>query len=748
MPTINGTFFGDYLNPDPGNHNANDPQYSIFGHEGDDEIHGGDNGDYIDGGTGADSMYGWGGNDTYVVDNAGDFVFEQELHGIFLGGTDQVNASVSFTLPDFVENLVLLAGAGGINGTGNGLANELWGNSSGNTLDGRDGNDEIFGLGGADTLLGGAGDDVLGGGTENDTLDGGANNDELGGGDGNDTLLGGSGNDTLRGGNHDDTLDGGENDDDLFGDAGYDILIGGTGRDTLDDGEEMRGGFGDDVYIVRTAGQTMSEAPDGGRDGVFSFVSLTLGANFEDLVLEETATAINGFGNASGNTISGNEFDNELRGFDGQDTLAGGDGNDVLRGGNHNDTLHGNEGDDDLRGDGGDDIMSGGIGNDTYAVGSLGDVVEEFLNEGFDTVNSSQLDSYTLPDHVEKLVLATGTNGTGNNLANTLVGNILNNMLDGRGGSDTMEGRLGDDTYVIDEFGDVVIETAGQGFDTVIATATGRLTPGAELEVLRTSNPNGTAAINLFGNEFANTITGNDGDNIISGGASADTMTGRLGNDTYQVDNAGDVVTELANQGVDKIVTSISLSALAANVENLTMTGAASINANGNGLGNVMLGNSGRNTLDGGGADDEIHGGDENDFLFGGANDDTLFGDGGVDRLVGSSGADEMAGGAGADTFEFRAASDSGFAGASADEITDFSAAQGDRIDLAQIDANSLAADDQAFSFIGNNNPFSGVAGQLRFNAGQLEGDLNGDATADFRIQVNVGSLVAADFVL
>jgi serralysin len=107
-----------------------------------------------------------------------------------------------------------------------------------------------------------------------------------------------------------------------------------------------------------------------------------------------------------------------------------------------------------------------------------------------------------------------------------------------------------------------------------------------------------------------------------------------------------------------------------------------------------------------------------------------------------------MTGGGGADTFEFRAPEDSGFKGAAADEILDFSSAQSDKIDLAQIDANSLVAGDQAFTFIGNNNAFTGMAGQLRFNAGQLEGDLNGDGAGDFRIQVNVASLVAADFIL
>jgi Ca2+-binding RTX toxin-like protein len=620
-----------------------------------------------------------------------------------LGGTDQVNTSVSFTLPDFVENLVVLAGAGAINGTGNSLDNELWGNSSGNTLSGAGGNDEIFGLGGADTLLGGAGDDVIGGGTENDTLDGGANNDDMNGGDGDDTLRGGTGNDTLRGGNHNDTLDGGDNDDTLFGDAGYDILRGGLGRDTLDDGEEMYGGFGDDIYIVRTPGRIMSEAPDGGRDAVISYVSVTLGANIEDLLLEESAAAYNGFGNALGNTISGNQFGNELRGLDGRDTLAGGGGNDVLRGGNHDDTLLGHEGDDELRGDGGNDTMEGGLHNDTYFVDSLGDVVLEFASQGIDTVNSSQLDSFTLGANVENLVLLTGTTGIGNNLANRITGNILNNTLDGGTDSgDTLIGGLGDDTYFVDGFGDVVTEVAGQGFDTVIARDTARLTPGSELEVLRTSNQFGTAAMNLFGNEFANTITGNDGDNIISGGANADVMTGRLGNDTYQVDNAGDVVTELANQGTDKVIATVSVT-LATNVENVKLNGSTSINATGNGLGNQMEGNDGNNVLTGG------------------------------------QGVDTLSGLLGADTFAWNATAETGVTIATADLITDFNVGQGDRIDLSGVDANVFADGNQAFSFIGTAG-FSGKPGEINyFHSGgetiiQMQTGVSGDIEGAIRL--------------
>jgi len=161
-------------------------------------------------------------------------------------------------------------------------------------------------------------------------------------------------------------------------------------------------------------------------------------------------------------------------------------------------------------------------------------------------------------------------------------------------------------------------------------------------------------------------------------------------------------------------------------------------------------GNSGSNTLTGTEAEDTLLGLGGNDTLLGGGGNDALEGGSGADRLTGGLGGDSLSGGAGADRFIFESISDS--RPDSADVITDFSRTQNDRIELHDIDANSLSGGNQNFSFIGTA-AFSGSAGQLRYaQAGGntfVMGDVNGDAVADFTIQV-AGTLFlsSGDFVL
>jgi Ca2+-binding RTX toxin-like protein len=183
------------------------------------------------------------------------------------------------------------------------------------------------------------------------------------------------------------------------------------------------------------------------------------------------------------------------------------------------------------------------------------------------------------------------------------------------------------------------------------------LAAGREIETLSTTNLNGTAAINLTGNEFANTVIGNAGINalsggggndILDGGAGADKLNGGAGNDTFHIDNALDQTIEGAGGGNDRVYASVSYTLAAGReIEALStnnIAGTAAISFTGNEFANTIIGNAGINTLSGGGG---------NDALFGGL------------------GSDMLTGGAGRDSFVFNAA----LGAANVDTITDFSVA-------------------------------------------------------------------------
>jgi Ca2+-binding RTX toxin-like protein len=193
---ITGTTVGDNIRTGDGNDTIN-------GGAGNDTINAQGGNDILDGGAGNDTLIGGTGNDSYFVDSASDSIQETSTATTEI---DSVTSTITFTLGSNLENLVL-AGSNAINGTGNGLNNQITGNIAANSLSGAIGND---------TLDGGAG---------NDTLDGGDGNDSLLGSDGNDRLLGGAGIDTLVGGLGDDTLAGGAANDILTGSGGSDRFL-------------------------------------------------------------------------------------------------------------------------------------------------------------------------------------------------------------------------------------------------------------------------------------------------------------------------------------------------------------------------------------------------------------------------------------------------------------------------------------------------------------------------------------------
>ena len=549
--------------------------------------------------------------------NLGDWVLEVS--------SGQINLDVSFESISYQYDLALISGTSG-NDT-------LSGTSADDSIDGQDGNDLIDGKFGNDTIFGGNGNDFIvvhlaSTGEADESL--GVYPGETGyyyGGQGNDTYhiksswgsiniieSPSEGLDTVKyqGFLNYQLPDNVENFVSNYnagllvigndsanaitmqievGSLGYDTLKGGAGDDTLDGGlgrDYYYGGSGNDVFLIESPDDQVYELANEGTDEARSSVTYTIPDYVESLMLTGFSS-INGVGNSGNNHILGNTTANQLDGKEGEDTLAG------------------------LGGD------------DTYIVDNAGDVVVEDFSEGTDVVKSSI--SYVLSDNVENLQLTgtAGTNGTGNDLANILIGNSGNNRLDGNLGVDNMKGYAGNDTYVVDSTGDVVVESLDAGNDTIETEVT-LTSMAANVENLTLL---GEEALNANGNSLANTLTGNLANNILDGKAGADTLKGGAGDDTYIVDNTGDVVTELTGGGIDTVKSSFTRT-LGNYQEHLILTGTAVIDGTGNSLSNQLIGNGSNNVLTGLAGDDLLKGLAGADTMAGGAGNDIYY----VDSLT------------------------------------------------------------------------------------------------------------------
>jgi Ca2+-binding RTX toxin-like protein len=191
--------------------------------------------------------------------------------------------------------------------------------------------------------------------------------------------------------------------------------------------------------------------------------------------------------------------------------------------------------------------------------------------------------------------------------ADTIYGNGGNDRIDGGGGPDILHGGLGHDTYIVDDAGDSIVEAANAGNDSVQSSVTHAL--AANVEYLSLT---GVAAINGTGNTLNNIINGNEAANVLNGGIGADFMTGGGGDDTYFVDNASDKVFESAGGGTETVNSGVNWT-LGAEVEQLVLTGTASLTGIGNDLANMITGNAAANILNGGIGADTLAGGLGND---------------------------------------------------------------------------------------------------------------------------------------
>ena len=448
-------------------------------------------------------------------------------------------------------------------------------------------------------------------------------------------------------------------------------------------------------------------------------------------------------------------------------------------------------GNDTLSGAAGNDTMKGGAGDDTYIVDNLADVVLENANEGNDTVklaynNLSATAILTSANNNIENITVTGNglfNIQGDKFGNVLIGSdsgntifddnyqifdlgegidrlfggggndILiggrgDNYLDGGTGADRMSGGSGKNTYIVDNIGDVIIDENGGAISIIYSSVSlmgstlnnSTDNAGYSFDIFLTGTDNLSVA--GFYNQNSQSylsIAGNSGNNYIEGALNFtntyDLLKGGAGNDTYIVDS--DVIVELSNEGMDTAIFAdynggsrfSGTYTIEENVENVDFSQYLSnrnIFGTGNSLDNVITGSR---------------------------NVDTLNGMAGSDTLIGGEHGDVLTGGLGSDVFKFNAISEFQYTvnPLTRDVITDFNHIELDKLDFATIDANSNAAGNQEFIFIGNDMAFSNAAGQLRFVSAtnSLLGDVNGDSVADFQLTLTgVTSLTVGDFVL
>ncbi|WP_428424120.1 beta strand repeat-containing protein [Pararhizobium sp.] len=519
----------------------------------------------VDGGLG-DDYYGFGAKAFTIIDG---------------GGSDTIGTYVTRSLTAYsnIENLSLEGGLN-INGTGNTLANKIYGNSGDNILNGGNDNivDKLSGGDGSDTYTLGSGFDLV---YESEWS--GIPAITLGSDDGVDTITSTISRSLVNYDNVENLQLLGTGHINGAGNYLANIITGTTGNNILTGGVEdhskgvqidtLNGGAGNDTYILGTGYDKVIDSA--GNDTITSEISRSLASYpaIENLTLVGNAN-IAGTGNMLVNIITGNS------------------GNNILNGGTDNVV----------------DTLKGGLGNDIYVLGSGADIVSD--GGGVDTITSTisrSLASYAI---IENLTLSgsDNINATGNALANVLTGNA---------GTNTLNGGAGNDTYVLGSGADKVVDSAG--IDTITSLITRNLSTFATIENLKLL---GASNISGTGNALANTLTGNSGVNSLSGAAGNDVLIGGVGADkldgganidtaSYAGASAGvvaNLTTAAANTGDAKGDVYVS-------IENLT----------GSSHNDTLAGNAGNNVLAGGTGADKLTGGAGADtFLFKALSDTTV----------------------------------------------------------------------------------------------------------------------------
>ncbi|CAN5524633.1 hypothetical protein BH10PSE7_BH10PSE7_02190 [soil metagenome] len=607
---IENAYGGSGNNTIYGNQVAN----GLYGNDGNDSIYGLDGNDYLSGGNHNDQLKGGGGVD-HLDGDAGDDVLKGG------GGADSLHGGSGLDIVDYSDagaavtvNLVSQTASGDL-ATGDEL----------NSIEGVYGsayNDVVTGTTGANYVSASDGDDVIYTGGGVDTIYGGDDQDWVGvngpvglgssfnGGNGIDTI-GASGSGTYIADLRNASLSSFEyisySDPGIGGFATVQINAAQLGAGFSATGTVRGVSFGDvsDTFQVVLGAATSVD--------LSGLTFLNFSSALDKVVIDGSGVADNITGSSVADYISGNGGDDVLNGLGGNDTIVGGAGADA---------------------------MTGGAGDDRFLVNDTTDLVLDGVGQGTDTVYSAV--NFTLSAGQEIEVLATNSvagvtaiNLTGNSFAQSLIGNNGANTLNGNGGGDTMTGYGGNDAYIVVNSADQVVEAAGQGSDTVYSAVNYTLAAGQSIEVLATGSVAGVTAINLTGNELAQTIYGNNGVNILNSGGGGDSLYGFGGNDTYLVGSLGDQAFESAGQGTDSVYTSSHYTvAVGQSIEVLatgSIAGVTAINLTGNEVVQTIYGNNGNNVLNGMGGSDTI-------WLFGGQDQvvfNTALGAGNVDTVQG-----------------------------------------------------------------------------------------------------------------
>ncbi|MAW87437.1 MAG: hypothetical protein CMJ42_13000 [Phyllobacteriaceae bacterium] len=776
---------------------------ALYGGAGDDRLFGGIDGagSTFDGGDGTDTLNlsGFGadydlrtrsvsGIERIDLDVAGDF--NLRVNAAQLDGVTQIGASTREG--DAATLTVSMDGASELDLSAIGFFG-FGGEGSSVVIEGTDGSETITGSALSDRMSGGAGNDVLLGRDGNDRLEGGDGDDYLEGGAGDDFLIGGQGANKLFGGDGIDTVSyetaaegatislttqwttsgfgaaagdqhnsienaigsayrdqfqgsevgnvftGGAGNDLFWGMGGDDELYGGEDNDVLDGGEGndlIYGAEGDD-HIIGGAG----------ADRLYG------GAGYDRLSYRVSAAGVQVDLNGGSAATGGDAEGDMIVGFERLDGSAHAD---RLTGNADNNFVFGDAGDDVIEGGAGADLLDGGDGVDTLSYASSAAGVTIHLSDAGGGSGFSGGDA-------EGDSVFGFENLTGSAFDDTLTGNRHANVLDGGAGDDRFNSAHGvdaDDTWY-----------GGAGNDSAFftgATAVVFSMAGGTMQNRYGGGGEGTVSgiENAYGGDGNDLLIGDAGANILSGGEGFDGLYGGAGDDTIYGGARGDLIgggagadTLDGGDGYDTLFYMDSDAGVRVWLGGNEVSGgfaegdtiASFENVMGSNHDDRLIGSYQVNRIEGGAGDDVIAGYNGNDTLIGGDGNDTIYGNNDDDRLTGGAGRDVLFGGDGNDVFAYMELSDNGLLFADRDRIQDF-VHGGDRIDLSALDADTGMAGDQAFAFSGRF--FTGEAGQVRaYEWGGLtfiEGDVDGDRMADFRIELAGTGLGidASDFVL